>query len=77
MVQSTADPDAEVGLFFTIVAKNIANKKNSQFREFMRMWRGAIGEVGPIEEAKLMIQALKKMHLTRDIVDKILNHFPL
>ena len=43
----------------------------------MRMWRGAIGEVGPIEETKLMIQALQKMPLTKDIVDKIQNHFPL
>ena len=43
----------------------------------MRMWRGAIGEVEPIKEAKLMIQALQKMPLTKDIVDKIQNDFPL
>ena len=41
------------------------------------MWRGAIGKVEPKEEARLMIQALKKMPLTQDIVDKIQNDFPL
>ena len=45
-----------------------------QFRQFMGMWRGAIGTLEPREEARLMIMTLIKMPLTKDIVDIIQKH---
>ena len=41
----------------------------------MGMWRGTIGDKKELEEAELMIKALKKKGGAQDIIDKIKHNF--